>query len=460
MNIITFILLLSVVILLVRSDTPVASAPKKNNKRSRCSLYLAPLKTRPTDGFRTSIYAGVKLREGDLIETANSVVMKSDVIEEWQVYDYAFETESKDHEMHLFGSAMMLPHHEHGNVHHFWTTDEDVPLIPTNPYSDFSTVSFYARSAISRGEELVLSVEGSEEDFEEEESDDKDYAPYTIEELNRIGHCMTNVYVDESEISQAGQGLFTKTFVKKGDIVTVTPLMVLPRHKVEKQNPNSVLINYCISRNDSDVALLPVGLAGMINHNNRVNGDVANLRMEWHSWDSPGGRAKTRWHPDELEASPFPPLYMKYVAERDIYAGEELTISYGSDWEEAWKIYDELSRTVECDADGSQEMDVNDVQFRHYISAPDGLFPSNFESTCIGKNRNDCGIQEAKRKMVYDEDLRQKFESGPELAAAYRAKIHNMPPNPDATPQSCKYIKQEEPLVYSQLNPPNHEAEL
>ena len=460
--ILTILYLLCFVILIVKSNEQEDNFKiTKKKKWSKCDLFLAPLKTRPTDGFRTGVYAGRKFREGELIEIANSVVMKRDVIEEWQLYDYSFETESKDHEMHLFGTAMILPHHEDGNIHHFWTVDsdeEDFKMSPPNPYSEFPTVAFYTQSPISRGEELMLSVEGSEGDVEND-TDGKEFTPYTVDELNRKGHCLTNVYAAESEISQAGQGLFTKKFVKKGDIVTISPLMVLPRHKVEKQNPISLLINYCISQNDSDVALLPVGLAGMINHNNRINGDAANLRMEWHSWDSPGGRAKTRWHPNELESAPFPPLYMKYIAERDIYAQEELTISYGDDWEEQWKAHEALSRSAECDAeDGSESDEAVLPQFRHYISAPDGLFPANFVSTCIGKNKNDCGILEAQRKMMFDEELKMKFEKGPELAAAYRDKIHSRTPNPDDEPKTCQRIKKEEPLVFSELNPPVRES--
>lgn len=434
-------------------------ASSRSKNQPVCDLYLAPLKTRPTDGFRTAVYAGRNIKQAELLEIANTVIVKREMIEEWQMYDYTFDTESNDHEMHLFGIAMLLAHNHQGNVYHFWTSDfevSDVPLTPPNPYSDYDKVSFYAESPISRGDELVLSVEDTDFEIEAGESDEEKYTPYTVDELHSIGHCLTNVFVAESDISQAGEGLFTKEFVKKGDIVTISPVMVLPRHKVEKQNMNSLLINYCISRNDSDIALLPVGLAGMINHNDGVNGDVANLRMEWHSWKFHGGRAKTRWEPDALENAPFPPLYIKYIAERDIYAGEELTISYGRDWEEAWKSYDEESRSIECPADEPRQEAVQNLdipQFRHFINAPDGLFPPNFVSTCIGKNKNDCGLLEAKRRMSFDDDLLNKFNRGPELVAAYRDKIHSRKPNPELESKSCGRVKKEMPLVFSNRDP-------
>jgi hypothetical protein len=210
------------------------------------------------------------------------------------------------------------------------------------------------------------------------------------------------------------------------------------------------------------MALLPVGLAGMINHNDGVNGDVANLHMEWHSWDSPGGRSKVKWEPKPLEAAEFPPLYIKYIADRDIYVGEELTLSYGSDWEEEWNRYDESSRTVECAADRESEMateESDEQQFRHYITAPDGLFPSNFASTCIGKNKNDCALLEAKRRMTFDEELKNKFDEGPQLAAAYREKIFNKERDPATEQNTCQKNRREMPLVYSKLNPPVFETE-
>jgi hypothetical protein len=446
----------------VRCDISAAAKPKKKVV-PKCDLYLAPLKTQRANGFRTGVYAGRNFRQAELVEIATSVLMKSAMIEEWQIYDYSFETENKEYEMHLFGIPMMLAHREYGNIHHFWAADEtsEVPMIPPNPYTDYDTVSFYAQTAIARGEELLLSNGDADIDLDAEEDalgvehGEDDYAAHTMEELQRVGHCMTNVYIAESEISQAGQGLFTNIFVKKGAIVTISPMMVLPRHKVEKQNGNSLLINYCISQNTSDMALLPVGVAGMINHNNGVNGDVANLHMEWHSWASPGGRAKVKWEPTPLEAAEFPPLYIKYIADRDIHAGEELTLSYGRDWEEAWSAYDEASRSVECAADGASEGASEEPQFRHYITAPDGFFPSNFASTCIGKNKNDCALLEAKRRMTFDEELKNKYDEGPQLAAAYREKIFNREKEPGTEQQyTCQKNNMEMPLVYSELNPP------
>mmetsp|Transcript_6974 Transcript_6974/g.13328 ORF Transcript_6974/g.13328 Transcript_6974/m.13328 type:complete len:473 (+) Transcript_6974:61-1479(+) len=441
-------------------DKETAANKPKTKSAPSCDLYLAPLKTQRENGFRTGIYAGRDFRQSELLEVSSSLLMKSAVIEEWQLYDYSFETESKDYEMHLFGSPAIIAHREHGNVHHFWTQEEntDIPLVPPNPYTDFDTVSFYAETRIAQGEELLLSNGDMDIDLDAEEESlgieygEDDFAPHTIAELRRVGHCLSNVYVDESTISQAHDGLFTKNTVKKGDIVTISPMMVLPRHKVEKQNDNSLLINYCISRNDSDVALLPVGLAGMINHNNGDYGDVANLHMEWHSWDSPSGKTKVKWETKPLEAAEFPPLYVKYVADRDIYAGEELTISYGSDWEAAWKEFDAASRAVECSADSREES--VEPQFRHYITAPEGFFPENFVSTCIGKNRNDCPYLEAKHKMSLNEELQDKYNRGPQMAAAYREKIYNREKVPSDEPNFCKQSKKVIPLVFSEKNPP------
>ena len=439
-----------------------ASCKSATSSVHRCDVYLAPLKTQRENEFRTGVYAGRKFRQSELIEVTPSILLKSNAIHEWQVYDYSFETENNQYEMHLLGSAMIYARRGEGNIHHFWTNEEvsEIPLAPPSPFTDFDEVSFFAKTDISRGEEMTLTTSGVEydagnNDDEEEEPLENPYASYSLEELHRVGQCISDVYVDDSDISQAGKGLFSKRFFEKGEVVTVSPVFLLPRHKVEKQNPNSLLINYCISRNDSDVALLPTGLAGMMNHNNGENGDIPNIRMEWHSWNSPGGRAKIKWEIEPLESAEFPPLYIRYIAERNIYPDEELTISYGEDWSIEWNKYDESLRNLECPLGDEKNEDSTEPQFRHFITAPEGFFPPQFTSTCIGKNKNDCPLLEAKRKISLDEELQAKFNDGPAMAAAYRDKIHNQESDNVPKQDICKQSRKEMPLVYSKINPPN-----
>ena len=137
---------------------------------------------------------------------------------------------------------------------------------------------------------------------------------HSLEELERNGQCLTNLHVAESPLPFAGKGVFASKAFMAGEVVTISPVLVLPRHALELEAEYSVLINYCITspdimsiytprRNDSsadvdaaaaasegegergeprdvlsDVALLPLSLAGMMNHG---AGNSANVAMDW-----------------------------------------------------------------------------------------------------------------------------------------------------------------------------------
>jgi hypothetical protein len=96
---------------------------------------------------------------------------------------------------------------------------------------------------------------------------------------------------------------------------------------------------------------------------------------------------------EELERLSFAP---KYVATRDIEAGEELMLSYGEQWERAWMWYlDEMK-------EWGENYDVNSVamrpQFTEPLTAPDdGFFPANFKKDCIGARG--CSSSCAKKRL-------------------------------------------------------------
>jgi hypothetical protein len=153
---------------------------------------------------------------------------------------------------------------------------------------------------------------------------------YTLDELKAWGHCLTDIHVAESAIPFAGKGVFASKSFRQGEVVSVSPVLVLPRHALEMEAEHSVLLNYCITSPDlpataaaaataptatsdadadadataadaadadapavdameageevaapanaSDVALLPLGQAGMMNHG---AAGVANVVMDW-----------------------------------------------------------------------------------------------------------------------------------------------------------------------------------
>jgi hypothetical protein len=67
-----------------------------------------------------------------------------------------------------------------------------------------------------------------------------------------------------------GKGLFSNKDFKKGDIVTVSPTLLLPKDNIEiiGENSNSVLQNYCIASPNSSYVFFPIGYSPLINHGN------------------------------------------------------------------------------------------------------------------------------------------------------------------------------------------------
>lgn len=217
---------------------------------------------------------------------------------------------------------------------------------------------------------------------------------YSLDYLQEHGHCMTDIVVNESSIPLAGLGVFTKKGFKAGDIVSISPVVVLPRHSLEEIAEQTVILNYCMCGAKSDAALFPIGTAGLMNH----GGIDANVKIEWFQWPaSPGGppqEDRLNMPIEKLERFPFAPLDFKYVATRDIEPYEELLLSYGEQWEHAWmKHLDDLKAW-------SDKFDINSVamrpQFREPLTAPVDFFPPNFEKDCIGATG--CSSSRAKRR--------------------------------------------------------------
>jgi hypothetical protein len=207
----------------------------------------------------------------------------------------------------------------------------------------------------------------------------------------------------------AGDGVFTRRSFSKGDIVSISPLVNIPKHIMNKIENETVLGNYCFSTPESDDLFLPIGTAAMINHGGCESdkNSLVNLRVEWYQWDSnhivgavreedkngisgisdindgkQTSETSKKDGEDGKSTSPYGLYDFAYIATRDIGSGEELFISYGRDWDDAWKRYrDDRSDARwqgnsdsndegwgdHSDSDSSGSSEENNV-FRHFIS--------------------------------------------------------------------------------------------
>jgi len=171
----------------------------------------------------------------------------------------------------------------------------------------------------------------------------------TLEWLNEHGQCMDNIKPALSGINQAGRGVFASRSIGKGALVAPAPLIHIPNRSVlimydslpvsdngmlerNVSTPNhaQLMINYCFGHPESSLLLSPYGsLTSLINHS-----PTPNTRIQW---------SKTMRHPEWLKQDPLTlddewhsGLSFDFIALRDIVKDEEITIDYGSDWQDTW----------------------------------------------------------------------------------------------------------------------------
>ena len=379
---------------------------------SNCSLFLAPSLIQ---GAGKGVFSGTTLHQLDDVGASVGVVVDSYIIEDLRLADYVFTTDSDYYGVVHFGAAMSFNHMKSSvsNIQikrsSISSKGERVGIRPYSTHEDgaFSVVS----KEVLPGQELTFTY-GSDEYFDERKANyhNQDTNPskleYTIAELEAKGQCLSNIYVDQSRITAAGRGVFSSQSFEKGDVVSVSPVLVVPKHVLERAGRSSVLINYCISGEGTDVALLPMGLAGLINHGGPRR---ANVEIDWYDWENRDASKllETMDIERDLVGAPSAPLYFRYKALRPIGRGEELLLSYGREWEKAWLRYTEVMAAW-LEVYGEKGADLTTApQFRHPIGPPRDLFPPSFFSDkvkdCVGGEGCDGVKKQARAKFVHEE---------------------------------------------------------
>lgn len=179
----------------------------------------------------------------------------------------------------------------------------------------------------------------------------------SIEWLSRHGRCIDNIKPAPSTIPNAGRGAFATRPLAKDTPIAPLPLLQIPDERIlemfpvevrtdeedqeyysrtlgEGPNDMQLLYNYIFGHPDSTMVFLPAGSAtSFINHSPEPNAKLI--------WSNHPNNHK-HWFdlaPDSLidAGNGHLGLLMEVVATRDIEEGEEVTINYGSEWEEAWK---------------------------------------------------------------------------------------------------------------------------
>lgn len=368
-----------------------------------CELWLAPSTLPGVQG--RGVISGVPLLNSTALEPLVTLSVPYELVRYWSLANYVFAHEEEEQSLVVFGIGMLINHLSNPALYHYWS--EDDPAHSSESYWTPSTMSssvvYETLRDVKKGEELFISY-GDSEWFEDrgitlsKETDRDESTPPVLvpdEYLNKNSHCLTDVFVSESDKPMTFYGLFARRHFKKGEIVTISPLLPLPAEEVESVWDESVLMNYCISSPGSKVAMLPIGYAAMMNHDLH-----ANVKMDWYSWPKhrpPWASADNSTFEFDnevglgdnnlqkcLDADPaalifdsdFSAMDMKFVATRDIAPEEEITLDYGVDWINKWADYMSASLSYHA-KEAASERDAS--IFRAFIQAPDGLFPERWK---------------------------------------------------------------------------------
>ena len=361
-------------------------------------------------GAGRGVFAGHNFSKRVLLSSGPSILMSYAATLETQVNNYVFSSHSSEYTYVPFGPECMYNHNNpklrnsaHSTGNPDLASDIDPSIPPEYPFTTYPRSSHSSSREIKEGEEIFtsygdptwFSYRGIEYEINETNSPCVNATcSRSAQELMESGHCLTDVEVKPSLIGGAGQGLFATRSFAAGEVVSISPALILPKHIIGSPEAHSVLLNYAFSVSGSDVALLPLGLGAMSNH----GGSDSNMHVEWFDWSSGASGVTPSAVSDnsvyELESRKFAPVDIAYVARRSISEGEELTIDYGPEWTRAWKLHlsslalnDSSVGSIPILADGeldSFNQTENPIKFVHAVGAPEGLFPLSWNVDCIG----------------------------------------------------------------------------
>eukprot|EP01032_Pedospumella_encystans_P029542 gene29542-33358_t len=369
-----------------------------------CSKYLIP-SALPNAG--RGIVAGIQFRSCDEIESNPTIPIPKELTQQTQLTHYVYGTGDDRFDMLMIGAGSIYNHYDPRTVFYTWKDEgPSDPAASLLPFTDYTKTIFHSVSNIQAGEEMLNHYGDHwfnrfDIAHDIESNDQSDHSPvhrFSLNDLKNFGHCISDTFVSPSPISNAGSGLVAGRNYVVGEIVAVSPVLLLPKYLVDQHTEESVLQNYCITVPTVDLVLLPISTGAMINHKASA---MANVRMEWFDWSPAVEALKTKYplfaksqanntllrlsdklamSAEDLSTMPFAQLDIAYRATRPIAAGEEVLMDYGPAWESKWRQY--IARMQAWKVKSSAKEQTQEFPlFREYIEAPGGMFPRHWTST-------------------------------------------------------------------------------
>ena len=197
-----------------------------------------------------------------------------------------------------------------------------------------------------------------------------------------------------STVKQAGRGAFATRAIKKAAVIAPMPLVHIQRkhmhmyfyHDDTDTNEyvgEQMLLNYCYGHRKSSLLFFPYSpVVNFINH----DGKSPNAYIRWSSL--PNHRSEwLKYTVDELVGQYTAGLILEVVALRDISPGEEVSIDYGRDWQEAWDAHVREWKPEEGAEDYLSASDLNEVGAPILTEEEQKVnpYPKNIDMSCYVK---------------------------------------------------------------------------
>lgn len=318
-----------------------ASVAARHTPAVPCDLYLAP-STIPgrlqcpspatrsysepcvllSSGIGFGLFTGRGLNAGDVIDSSFAVQVVAGKLFGTQLHSFSFRSDHGPSEI-PFGSAMFMNHAEEPNV--------KVQLLAAGERR--SEAVAVALGPISAGAELF--VDYGQSWFASRNitvgSHSVGASAYDQASVPDLV-CLSHVRIAESSFRTGGRGVFSTAETKKGAIINVSPVLILPK----KRFIRSELSGFLLSEPAADMAVLPLGAAALANHGGA--GATAAVCWFYPAEGACGGMPDLlkggSLSKNDLILGHVAEHWVAYVATRDIRAGEEVTLDYGDAFNE------------------------------------------------------------------------------------------------------------------------------
>lgn len=252
--------------------------------------------------------------------------------------------------------------------------------------------------------------------------------------LKMNGYCQDNLIAGVSNLPHAGRGAFAKRSMKRGEVVSVMPLMalnngidalVITDEEYGDDTTYQLLLNYMLQHPQSSTLFFPAGaMTNYINH----GGKKSNVKMIWSTkaWSD----VRTAHEVQLEDVSLIPPidLILELVATRPIKEGEEILLDYGDKWDTAWKDHVSKWKAGKDSRTLMTAMALNEEH--HSVRKPPKPLPTESENLLAADNGHldDKKNVALKCQLLYDEDKIERIRN----ADGTRTKIYPWLPYPVA----------------------------